>query len=142
MEELNKRLVEVEYILKNLEEQYIKKIPQEFWDYLEENKDKNYVFNYDENKTLIEQNLSIDTISILTYVNMEYLLGEEQKKEMIEFLKKDETIAEQEKAKFYNSDDLFKNIKANKQEKVSLVEVKIDKWYEKIFSFFRNMFKK
>ena len=70
MEELNKRLVEVEYILKNLEEQYIKKIPQEFWDYLEENKDKNYVFNYDENKTLIEQNLSIDAISIITYVNM------------------------------------------------------------------------
>jgi len=142
MENLNKRLVEVEYILKKLDDEYIKKIPQEIWDYIEENKDKNYLFNYDENKTLVEQNLSIDTISILTYINMEYLLGEEQKKEMIEFLRKDEMIAEQEKAKLYNPADLFKNRKENKQQETSLVEVRIEKWYEKVFAFFRNMFKK
>lgn len=142
MEDLNKRLVEVEYILKKLDDQYIKKIPQEIWDYIEENKDKDYIFNYDENKTLVEQNLSIDTISILTYINMEYLLGEEQKKEMIEFLRKDEMIAEQEKAKLYNPDDLFKNRKGSKQQETSLVEIKIEKWYEKVFAFFKNMFKK
>ena len=142
MEDLNKRLVEVEYILKKLDDEYIKKIPQEIWDYIEENKDKNYIFNYDKNKTLVEQNLSIDTISILTYINMEYLLGEEQKKEMIEFLRKDEMIAEQEKAKLYNTDDLFKNRKESKQQETSLVEVKIEKWYEKVFVFFKNMFKK
>lgn len=142
MENLNKRLVEVEYILKKLDDEYINKIPQEIWDYIDENKDRNYVFNYDENKTLVEQNLSIDTISILTYINMEYLLGEEQKKEMIEFLRKDEMIAEQEKAKLYNPDDLFKNKKEIKQQENSLVEVKIEKWYEKVFAFFRNMFKK
>ena len=101
MEDLNKRLVEVEYILRKLDDEYIKKIPQEIWDYIEENKDKNYVFNYDDNRTLVEQKLNIDTISILTYINMEYLLGEEQKKEMIEFLRKDEIIAEQGKAKLY-----------------------------------------
>lgn len=142
MENLNKRLVEVEYILKKLDDEYIKKIPQEIWDYIEENKDKNYLFNYDENKTLVEQNLSIDTISILTYINMEYLLGEEQKKEMIEFLRKDEMIAEQEKAKLYNPDDLFKNIKESKQQEKSLVEVRIEKWYEKVFAFFKNILKK
>ena len=142
MEDLNKRLVEVEYILKKLDDEYIKKIPQEIWDYIEENKDKDYIFDYDENKTLVEQNLSIDTISILTYINMEYLLGEEQKKEMIEFLRKDEMIAEQEKAKLYNPDDLFKNRKESKQQETSLIEVKIEKWYEKVFSFLKNMFKK
>ena len=142
MENLNKRLVEVEYILKKLDDEYIKKIPQEIWDYIEENKDKDYIFDYDENKTLVEQNLSIDTISILTYINMEYLLGEEQKKEMIEFLRKDEMIAEQEKAKLYNPDDIFKNRKESKQQEASLVEVKIEKWYEKVFAFFKNMFKK
>lgn len=142
MEDLNKRLVEVEYILKKLDNEHIKKIPQEIWDYIEENKDKNYVFNYDDNKTLIEQKLNIDTISILTYINMEYLLGEEQKKEMIEFLRKDETIAEQEKAKLYNPDDLFKNKQQNKQQETSLVEVKIEKWYEKMFSFLKNIFKR
>ena len=142
MEDVNKRLVEVEYILKKLDDEYIKKIPQEIWDYIEENKDKNYVFNYDDNKTLIEQKLNIDTISILTYINMEYLLGEEQKKEMIEFLRKDEAIAEQEKAKLYNPDDLFKNKKQSQEQETSLVEVKIEKWYEKMFSFFKNIFKR
>lgn len=142
MEDLNKRLVEVEYILKKLDNEYIKKIPQEIWDYIEENKDKNYVFNYDDNRTLVEQKLNIDTISILTYINMEYLLGEEQKREMIEFLRKDETIAEQEKAKLYNPDDLFKNKQQNKQQETSLIEVKIEKWYEKMFSFLKNIFKR
>mgnify|MGYP004597410313 FL=1 len=142
MKDLNKRLVEVEYILRKLDDEYIKKIPQEIWDYIEENKDKNYVFNYDDNRTLVEQKLNIDTISILTYINMEYLLGEEQKKEMIEFLRKDETIAEQEKAKLYNPDDLFKNKQQNKQQETSLVEVKIGKWYEKMFSFLKNIFKR
>lgn len=56
MEDLNKRLVEVEYILKKLDDEYLNKIPQEIWDYIEENKDKRYIFNYDENKTLVEQN--------------------------------------------------------------------------------------
>ena len=142
MENLNKRLVEVEYILKKLDDEYIKKIPQEIWDYIEQNKDKDYIFNYDENKSLVEQNLSIDTISILTYINTEYLLDEEQKKEMIEFLRKDEMIAEQEKAILYNPDDIFKNRKESKQQEASLVEVKIEKWYEKVFAFFKNMFKK
>lgn len=142
MEDLNKRLAEVEYILKKLDDKYLNKIPQEMWDYIEENKDKNYIFNYDESKTLVEQDLNIDTISILTYINMEYLLDEEQKKEMIDFLRKDEAIAEQEKSKRYNSEDLFKNRNNNKKKETSLIEVKIEKWYEKVFSFFKNMFKK
>lgn len=144
MENLNKRLVEVEYILKKLDDEYKKKIPQEIWDYIDTNKDKEYVFDYDQSKALVEQNLSIDTISILTYINMEYLLDQEQKKEMIDLLKKDELIEEQEKAKKYNPNDIFKNNKSNiknaEQKEVSLVEVKIEKWYEKLFSFFKRIF--
>ena len=142
MEDLNKRLVEIEYILRKLEDEYIKKIPQEIWDYIEKNKDKNYIFKYDDSKNLLEQNLNIDTISILTYINIEYLLDEKQKMEMIEFLRKDEAIAEQEKAKLYKPEDLFKNKKESKKQETSLVEVKIEKWYEKVFAFFKNMFKK
>ena len=88
------------------------------------------------------EDLNIDTISILTYINIEYLLDEKQKMEMIEFLRKDEAIAEQEKAKLYNPEDLSKNKKESKQQETSLVEVKIEKWYEKVFAFFKNMFKK
>ena len=73
---------------------------------------------------------------------MEYLLSEEQKKEMKEILRKDEAIAEQEKAKLYNPDDLFKNKKETKEQEVAMVEVKEHKWYKKVFDFFRKIFKK
>ena len=112
MKEINKRLVEVEYILRKLDDEYINKIPQEVWDYINKNKDKNYVFEYDNDKILSEQNLNIDTISILTYINMEYLLEEESKRELLTLLKNDEMMAEQKKRKKYNPDDLFKNKKA------------------------------
>ena len=142
MEDISKRLVEVEYILKKLDGEYISKIPKEIWDYIEENKDKNYIYNYDENKALVEQKLSIDTISILTYINMEYLLDEQEKKEMEELLKKDYIIAEEKK---YNPDDIFKNkgkSYLDKKEECNLpVEVRTEKWYEKLFSFLKNMFK-
>lgn len=144
MEDINKRLVEVEYILRKLDDEYVKKIPQKVFDYIENNKDKDYVFKYDENKTLEEQNLNINTISILTYINMEYLLDAQHKKEMIDFLKKDELIAEQEKLKKYNPNDIFKNNKNNKKddknEEVELIVVKTEKWYKKIFSFLKNIF--
>lgn len=142
MEEINKRLVEVEFILKMLDNKYIKKIPQEVWNYIDENKDKDYIFKYDNNRTLNEQNLNIDTISILTYINIEYLLEDDEKRELLTLLRNDEIVAEQDKRKKYNPDDLFNNKKLEFKEEVSLIEIKIEKWYEKLFSFLKNVFKK
>ena len=79
MKEMNKRLCEVEYILSKLEKYYQEKIPKEIWQFINENKDKTYVYNYDDNKKLIDNNIHIDTIAILTYINIQYLLNEEQK---------------------------------------------------------------
>ena len=142
MKEINKRLVEVEYILRKLDDEYINKSPQEVWDYINKNKDKNYVFEYDNDKILSEQNLNIDTISILTYINMEYLLEEKERRELLELLKKDDMVAEQQKKEKYNPEDLFKNKKEEPKEPISLIEVKIEKWYEKLFSFFRKILRK
>ena len=142
MKEINKRLVEVEYILRKLDDEYINKIPQEVWDYINKNKDKNYVFEYDNDKILSEQNLNIDTISILTYINMEYLLKEKERRELLELFKKDDMVAEQQKKEKYNPEDLFKNKKEEPKEPISLIEVKIEKWYEKLFSFFRKILRK
>lgn len=142
MKEINKRLVEVEYILRKLDDEYINKIPQEVWDYINKNKDKNYVFEYDNDKILSEQNLNIDTISILTYINMEYLLEEKERRELLELLKKDDMVAEQQKKEKYNPEDLFKNKKEEPKEPISLIEVNIEKWYKKLFSFFRKILRK
>ena len=79
MKDINKRITEVEYILNKLETKYKDKIPNEIWKYIEENKDKDYIYNYDDKKELKENNLHVDTIAILTYLNMEYLLDEDEK---------------------------------------------------------------
>lgn len=136
MNNLSKRFTEVEYILKKLDISNKQKIPKGIWEYIEENKDKKYIVNYDEDKNLEEQNLNIDTIAILTYLNIEYLLDENQRKEMIELLRNDEIIAEQKKSKKYNSKDLFKNSENNNNE-VILSESRRERWYDKMFSIFK-----
>lgn len=142
MQEISKRLVEVEYILKNLENEYQKKIPKEIWDYLNKNKDRYYIYKYDNTKELTQNNLHLDTIAILTYINIQYLLDENQKEDIQKLLKNDIIIAEEEKRKLYNPDDIFKNVKTNKVKETSLVEVEKIKWYEKLFLIFKNIFKK
>lgn len=145
MVEENKRLVEVECILRKLDADYINKIPKEIWDYIEKNKDKEYLFNYDENKNLNEQNLSIDTISILTYINIKYLLDEQHKKEMLKILREDMAFAEQEKAKLYTTNELFKAKQNNKQQgkqETMLIEIKEEKWYKKVFTCIKEWLRK
>ena len=145
MVEENKRLVEVECILRKLDADYINKIPKEIWDYIEKNKDKKYLFNYDENKNLNEQNLSIDTISILTYINIKYLLDEQHKKEMLKILREDMAFAEQEKAKLYTTNELFKAKQNNKQQgkqETMLIEIKEEKWYKKVFTCIKEWLRK
>ena len=75
-----KRLVEVDEVLDHLSEENLSKIPLEIRQAIKENKDKNYVWKFDETKELKDQGLSKDTIAILAYLNSEYLLNEEQKR--------------------------------------------------------------
>jgi len=147
MKEISKRLKEVDYILKKMDEEYIKKIPQEVFDYINENMDKSHEFNYDEEKTLLEQNLHIDTVSILTYINTEFLLDGVQKKELMDLLKKDELILEQEKSKKYNANDIFKkkNQKIKKEESkphdIAIIEY-TESIFKKLIDKIKNIFKR
>lgn len=146
MVDIDKRLTELEYVLKKLDNKYLQNIPQEVWNYINENKDRDYIFEYDESKKLEEQKLHLDTVSMLTYINIEYLLEGEQKKEMILLLREDETIAEKQKREKYNPDNIFKNYnKENKieeniiKDEVAMIEYKgvlFQKFINKIKSIF------
>ena len=78
--ELSKRLTEVDEILKYLPKESFNKIPLNILEYINKNKDNNYIWKFDEEKKLYEQNLNNDTIAILSYINAEYLVNPEQKK--------------------------------------------------------------
>jgi len=103
-----KCLVEVDEILKHLSEEDYKKIPINLLNIIKENKDKTYVWEYDETKSLREQMLSRDTVVILSFINLEYLLTDEQKLLMEQIYKLNNTKLEKEQLKF-SGIDIFNN---------------------------------
>lgn len=141
MKEYNKKLVEVDEILKHLSQENYNKIPEEIKVAIAENKDKEYKWTYDDTKKLKEQDISDDTIAILSYINMEYLLDEEQKKFV-------ESLHEQNEKKTINNTnynvDIFNN-KSNKTTNVCqelVVEKNKQNFWEKLNNFIRKLFGK
>lgn len=127
MKEINKRLVEVDEVLGYLNTKELEKIPKEIRQMIKSNKDKNYIWKYDKSKKLKEQNLSRDTFAFLSYLNLEYLLNEEQKKIVKQMHMENERKEEIRKREIYKTEDLFnKNeIKIKKQtDEVEMVKYK------------------
>lgn len=77
--EYKKCLVQVDEVLRFLQEEDLNKIPLEVRKAISTSKDKNYIWHYDESKSLSEQDLDIKSVAILSYLNMEFLLTKEQK---------------------------------------------------------------
>lgn len=129
-----KCLVELDEILKHLSNEDLKKIPYEIRKAINEQKDKNYNWKYDEHKELNQQTIDRQTIAMLSYINMEYLLNKEQKLLMHKIHKFNENKAEEEKSKKYNSKNIFKNTFVNeKKENTTLANTTNQKWYKKFF---------
>lgn len=137
--EYEKCLVQLDEILKYLSDENLQKIPNEIKEFIKSEKDKNYLWKYDESKALNEQNLDRKTIVILSYLNMEYLLNTKQK----EFIKRNHDFNEEKLEKEKQENDIFKNNKKSiVQGEVSLVQMKEDKWYNKVFYFIKWIFKR
>lgn len=86
MKDIDKRLVEVDAILNKLDDRYKRKIPKQFWKFIKNNKNNEYIY-YFQGKA--RKDIHIDTICILTYVNIRYLMNNQEKQKMIEILKID-----------------------------------------------------
>lgn len=117
--EYAKCLVEVDEVLKYLNPEELVKIPVNVRKAISDNKDKNYDWEYDVSKKLEDQNLNRKSIAILSYLNMEYLLNDEQRKLMEQIHKLNEQKQEEEKKVRYNPDNIFKN-KTMQNEKIIL----------------------
>ena len=143
MSDYNKRLVEVDEVLKYLSKENLEKIPLEIRQAIKKEKDENYIWKYDETKNLSEQNLNRKTIVMLSYLNMEYLLNKEQKEYLQQLHEFNEIKNEIKKRESYNPNEIFKNDiqKQEEQEIVKLKEIKKNKWYEKIICFIKTICK-
>lgn len=138
-----KCLVELDEILKYLSNEYLSKIPYEIRKNIKQKKDSNYTWNYDETKELSEQNINRETIIMLAYLNMQFLLNVEEKTVMEQFHKYNEEKVEKEKLEKYNPNNIFKaNNTDSESNKVMLVKIEEKKWYQKIFDFFKKFIRK
>ena len=107
MIDYKKRFVEVDEILKKLPIEEFNKIPKNLIRIIRANKDLNYIWKYDNSKKITAQNLSIDTIAILSYINTEFILPYEKRMLMRKIHYFNEMKEELKKKKLYST-DIFK----------------------------------
>lgn len=107
-------LSEVYDILNHFEPDMYNKIPQEFINYVEQNKDNNYITRIDFSKSINEQNILQETKVILSIIYRDFICDKKLKEKLERY---DYNILEKKKREKYNTKDLFKNSK-NQTEKI------------------------
>ena len=140
---------EVLEILKYISKEDYEKIPNSKIELFETNHNKEYIFKYNPNKTLDEQNVSKTAKAIIAILFRDYWATEIQKEKIITKQNYDRKQLEEKKKERYNSDNLFKNnekkinLDDTKQEKkLALIEINNIKWYKKVWKFITRFFSK
>ena len=135
-----KAFVEVQAVLNCLDIDDYKKIPIDIINALEENKEKNYKYDYDESLEYSSWNLMAETKAILYNLYKNYLATEEQKKILIEKEQNEIYKIEEEKKKKYST-EIFNNKKEtdiNKKLIKNNEESILKRFINKILKFFRK----
>lgn len=140
---------EVLEILKYISKEDYEKIPNSKIELFETNHNKEYIFKYNPNKTLDEQNVSKTAKAIIAILFRDYWATEIQKEKIFTKQNYDRKQLEEKKKERYNSDNLFKNnekkinLDGTKQEqKLALIEINNIKWYKKVWKFITRFFSK
>ena len=141
MSDICKALSEVDLILEYSDADIKNRISTKFIKFIEKYKDNTYKIKFDKSKNLNEQNLMPETREILALIYRDYLCdSQEERKRLIEY--------NEEKLKEINSQyDVEKIFKERtKKDEISkdqsLIVVKKEKWYNKIFSLLKKIFKR
>lgn len=147
-----KAYTEVLEILKYLPKNEYDKIAEERIKFFEANKDNSYKFSINPNMPLDEQNISIETNSIIIVLFREYFATEKQKEKLNTILKQNEDKYQVEIRNKYNPDDIFKNrsfkiIETNTNEEIKNnnlpIEIKEENFFKKFIAYIKNLiFKK
>ena len=99
---------EVLEILFNLTEEEYNKIPTDFIIFLDENKNPDYDFYYDSNKTLSEQNVLYETKVLIAIICRDYLATDDEKAKILEKEKKELIEYEEKQNEEFDIDKVFK----------------------------------
>lgn len=140
---------EVLEILKYISKEDYEKIPNSKIELFETNHNKEYIFKYNPNKTLDEQNVSKTAKAIIAILFRDYWATELQKEKIIAKQNYDRMQLEEKKKERYNSNNIFKNKKekiildaTDQEQKLDLIEINNIKWYKKVWKFITRFFSK
>ena len=142
---------EVLEILKYVSKEDYEKIPNSKIELFETNHNKEYVFKYNPNETLDEQNVSKTAKAIIAILFRDYWATEIQRRKIINKQNYDRMKLEEKKKEKYNLDNILnKNQVINKitekhsieEENMDMVKYKQLKWYNQIFDKILNIFRK
>lgn len=141
----NKNYAEVLGILNNFDKDEVKKIPENVIEYITNNA-SNEKINLDCSKNLEEQ-ISKESLTLLTYIIIKYAVNDEQKVKIKEKLVKKQSEYESEKRNKFKKEDLFDKInnnnyiKENENIKKELLLVSKQNFWTKIKRIMLNLFK-
>ena len=138
---------EVYYILNYLGTEYIQKLPEKLRDLIENTRDKNYQFVFDETKTLSGQNFKQETRDLIAALNLIYWEKDEPKKqELMQKYKENDIIYQKELEEKYSYENLFKNRNRSQQVTNETKEVVVitpkENIIQKIINKIKNIFRR
>jgi len=137
---------EVLGILKFISKEDYEKIPNSKIELFETNQNKEYIFEYNPNKTLEEQNVSKRAKAIIGLLFRDYWATDEQKEKIIRKQNYDRQILEEQKKSMYDVENIFKKKSYTNETEVEevkeMVVYKEQRWYHKLFAKILKIFKK
>lgn len=139
---------EVLEILKYLPKESIDKIPEDMIETFKMKMDQNYEFFVDINKSFEEQELLEETKAILANIFRDYWATSYLKERIIAKEKYDRQKEEKLKKERYNTDNIFKKsgiIASSEEQQIEKIdnlpiEVKKEKFYERLINFIKRLF--
>lgn len=138
MSNLKKAFSEVDMILDLIDSEMKNKVSANFIKFIKEEKDNNYKPNINSELPLEEQNILPETIDILALLKLNYWCNEEEKKELLKILNKNEQQFQKEAKEKYEIDKLFKTNKS--KEIIDLPEkVESENFIKKLIKFIKNI---
>lgn len=135
---------EVLEILKHISKEDYEKIPNSKIEVFKSNQNKNYIFKYDPNKTLDEQNVSKITKAIIALLFRDYWASKEQKDIIIKTQNQNRQFLEEQKVSLEDVENIFnknKNVENQIEVKEEIVVYKesiFKKYFNKLIKFLRR----
>ena len=138
-------LSEVYLVIQNSDINIIKKIPDNFLNFIKNNMNKDSIKKNTQNINL-KNIISEDAKTILSLIYRDYLVSDEERIALLNEEKIKRINYEQLLREKYNSDNLFKNrpkvTEDSSIEKLSMIEYKEKNFIQKIFDKIINLFKR